>query len=397
MRKFCCFVRYAPQPELGLCLRKPDLRILWPKRWQLDGHCRNVLCGAQVRCRRRADQVWKGEPGESRAVEAGVRLGKEVGRVNSWGRLRLIRSWSNRNGRVDQRSCSCSARKCYSSGRAGHRCGHGFGNNPRSRGRVKKKSKATWQYSVLARRRYRRRARRACRGHHLWRFVSVAGHKIRLQIEKSPFLDTVPGLHHKKPAEVRLDKKDVIMRLKKWVSEQKNERAYTKMRKIKGEYRIRRGYKSNTTVHWRDRYRYLLHRSLCILTQQDPARTIVEKYHSLLKKKHERDLARHQPEAKSEYRVQRKLQSGTYIPEQESFTSADTSRRRSSLRFLVLCTSCSCNTAFWLFDRMFRLPPSFQLEPRRRDKKESCPFTRKRSSSSINIFLDAFRLEQSRG
>ena len=49
----------------------------------------------------------------------------------------------------------------------------------------------------------------------LWRFVSVAGHKIRLQIEKSPFPDTVPGLHHKKPAEVRLDKKDVIMRLKK--------------------------------------------------------------------------------------------------------------------------------------------------------------------------------------
>ena len=44
---------------------------------------------------------------------------------------------------------------------------------------------------------------------HLWRFVSVAGHKIRLQIEKSPFPDTVPGLHHKKPAEVRLDKKDV--------------------------------------------------------------------------------------------------------------------------------------------------------------------------------------------
>ena len=140
MRKFCCFVRYAPQPELGLCLRKPDLRIPWPKRWQLDGHCRNVLCGAQVRCRRRADQVWKGEPGESRAVEAGVRLGKEVARLNSWGRLRLIRSWSNRNGRVDQRSCSCSARKCYSSGRAGHRCGHSFGNNPRSRGRVKKKN-----------------------------------------------------------------------------------------------------------------------------------------------------------------------------------------------------------------------------------------------------------------
>ena len=83
MRKFCCFVRYAPQPELGLCLRKPDLRIPWPKRWQLDGHCRNVLCGAQVRCRRRADQVWKGEPGESRAVEAGVRLGKEVARLNS--------------------------------------------------------------------------------------------------------------------------------------------------------------------------------------------------------------------------------------------------------------------------------------------------------------------------
>ena len=49
---------------------------------------------------------------------------------------------------------------------------------------------------------------------YLWRFVSVAGHKIRLQIEKSPFPDTVPGLHHKKPAEVRLDKKDVIMRLK---------------------------------------------------------------------------------------------------------------------------------------------------------------------------------------
>ena len=48
----------------------------------------------------------------------------------------------------------------------------------------------------------------------LWRFVSVAGHKIRLKIEKSPFPDTVPGLHHKKPAEVRLDKKDVIMRLK---------------------------------------------------------------------------------------------------------------------------------------------------------------------------------------
>ena len=48
----------------------------------------------------------------------------------------------------------------------------------------------------------------------LWRFVSVASHKIRLQIEKSPFPDTVPGLHHKKPAEVRLDKKDVIMRLK---------------------------------------------------------------------------------------------------------------------------------------------------------------------------------------
>ena len=64
MRKFCCFVRYAPQPELGLCLRKPDLRIPWPKRWQLDGHCRNVLCGAQVRCRRRANQVWKGEPGD---------------------------------------------------------------------------------------------------------------------------------------------------------------------------------------------------------------------------------------------------------------------------------------------------------------------------------------------
>ena len=48
----------------------------------------------------------------------------------------------------------------------------------------------------------------------VWRFVSVASHKIRLQIEKSPFPDTVPGLHHKKPAEVRLDKKDVIMRLK---------------------------------------------------------------------------------------------------------------------------------------------------------------------------------------
>ena len=88
----------------------------------------------------------------------------------------------------------------------------------------------------------------------LWRFVSVAGHKIRLQIEKSPFPDTVPGLHHKKPAEVRLDKKDLIMRLKEWVSERKSERAYTKMRKIKGEYRIRKGYKSNTTVHWRDRY-----------------------------------------------------------------------------------------------------------------------------------------------
>ena len=42
----------------------------------------------------------------------------------------------------------------------------------------------------------------------------LAGHKIRLQIEKSPFPHTVPGLHHKKPAEVRLDKKDVIMRLK---------------------------------------------------------------------------------------------------------------------------------------------------------------------------------------
>ena len=28
------------------------------------------------------------------------------------------------------------------------------------------------------------------------------------------FPDTVPGLHHKKPAEVCLDKKDVIMRLK---------------------------------------------------------------------------------------------------------------------------------------------------------------------------------------
>ena len=83
----------------------------------------------------------------------------------------------------------------------------------------------------------------------LWRFVSVAGHKIRLQIEKSPFLDTVPGLHHKKPAEVRLDKKDVIMRLKRMSVRTKNERAYTKMRKIKGEYRIRRGYKSNTTVH----------------------------------------------------------------------------------------------------------------------------------------------------
>ena len=70
----------------------------------------------------------------------------------------------------------------------------------------------TSSISILACR--RRRARRACRGHHLWRFVSVASHKIRLQIEKSPFLDTVPGLHHKKPAEVRLDKKDVIMRLK---------------------------------------------------------------------------------------------------------------------------------------------------------------------------------------
>ena len=65
---------------------------------------------------------------------------------------------------------------------------------------------------------------------------------------KSPFPDTVPGLHHKKPAEVRLDKKDVIMKLKEWVSKRKSEWAYKKMRKIKGEYRIRRGYKSNITV-----------------------------------------------------------------------------------------------------------------------------------------------------
>ena len=46
----------------------------------------------------------------------------------------------------------------------------------------------------------------------LWRFVSLtlAGHNIRLQIEKSLFPDTVPGLHHKKPPEVRLNKKDEI-------------------------------------------------------------------------------------------------------------------------------------------------------------------------------------------
>ena len=53
-------------------------------------------------------------------------------------------------------------------------------------------------------------AERSDQSRELWRFVSVASHKIRLQIEKSPFPDTVPGLHHKKPAEVRLDKKDVI-------------------------------------------------------------------------------------------------------------------------------------------------------------------------------------------
>ena len=70
---------------------------------------------------------------------------------------------------------------------------------------------------------------------------------------KSPFPDTVPGLHHKKPAEVRLDKKDVIMRLKRMSVRTKN----------KGEYRIRRGYKSNTTVHWRDRYTHMYALQYC--------------------------------------------------------------------------------------------------------------------------------------